>query len=159
MDKLQTRDSRAALPHPSSRAPKLGDAKPVGQVLEETSHVSRTDAASMLPGSSQHTDRPSSPVVASGSEEPLGKSSSPFSMKVPEASWPAAATTRRQASPEEWERLKPTIYQLYMQERKPFKDVAEVLRRDHNFYPTYVKKKKTSARLSGLTETGMRSNI
>jgi hypothetical protein len=41
-------------------------------------------------------------------------------------------------SKERWEAHKPTIKQLYIVENKPFKRVIDILRTEHNFFPTYV---------------------
>jgi hypothetical protein len=41
-------------------------------------------------------------------------------------------------SKERWESQKPIIRQLYNLENKPFKSVIDILRTEHNFFPTYV---------------------
>jgi len=41
-------------------------------------------------------------------------------------------------SKEQWEAHKPIIRQLYNFENKPFKRVIDILRIEHNFFPTYV---------------------
>jgi hypothetical protein len=41
-------------------------------------------------------------------------------------------------SKEQWEAQKPIIRQLYNLENKPFKRVIDILRTEHNFFPTYV---------------------
>jgi hypothetical protein len=41
-------------------------------------------------------------------------------------------------SKEQWEAQKPIIRQLYYLENKPFKRVVDILRTEHNFFPTYV---------------------
>jgi hypothetical protein len=40
-------------------------------------------------------------------------------------------------SKEQWEAQKPVIRQLYNLENKPFKLVIDILRSEHNFFPTY----------------------
>jgi hypothetical protein len=45
---------------------------------------------------------------------------------------------REQYSKERWEAQKPIIKQLYIVENKPFKRVINILRTEHNFFPTYV---------------------
>jgi hypothetical protein len=61
-----------------------------------------------------------------------------FSLQLPERApaWPASPSVRRQLTPEEWESLKPVIIKLYMNERKTFRQLANILRQDHNFHPT-----------------------
>jgi hypothetical protein len=81
-----------------------------------------------------------SPVMVFGSPNPPVPP--PFSVRLPEqaAVWPNApsttATARRQLTPEEWESLKPTIFELYIKKNRPFKMIAEILRKEHNFFPT-----------------------
>jgi hypothetical protein len=45
---------------------------------------------------------------------------------------------REQYSKEQWDAQKPVIRQLYNLENKPFKRVIDILRTEHNFFPTYV---------------------
>jgi len=61
-----------------------------------------------------------------------------FSPHLPERApiWPAVPAVRRQATPEEWEKLKPIIMQLYMTENKTYRQVAGILRDKHQFFPT-----------------------
>jgi hypothetical protein len=61
-----------------------------------------------------------------------------FSLELPErvAIWPDATTVRRQPTPEEWESFRPLIMQIYIHENQPFRVVAEVLRKEHNFLPS-----------------------
>ena len=62
-----------------------------------------------------------------------------FSTPIPHNApvWPAGSK-RLQLSPEEWEELKSTIQQLYIDEGKTFKEVALVLQTNYYFTPTYV---------------------
>lgn len=60
-----------------------------------------------------------------------------FSTQVPVEApvWPPAAR-RLQLSSAEWDELKPTIQQLYIEEGRTFNEVAVVLQTNHNFTPT-----------------------
>jgi Clr5 domain len=44
---------------------------------------------------------------------------------------PAVETTKQQ-----WERLKPLIQKIYIEENKPFSYLAKILRDEHSFEPT-----------------------
>jgi hypothetical protein len=44
---------------------------------------------------------------------------------------------RKIYSKEQWEAQKPIIKQLYIAENMSFKDVIDILRNEHNFFPTY----------------------
>jgi hypothetical protein len=60
-----------------------------------------------------------------------------FSTLLPQHAplWPAGLK-RLQLSPMEWDELKPTIQQLYVNEGRTFKEVAVVLQTNYNFTPT-----------------------
>ena len=49
----------------------------------------------------------------------------------------ALPPTRKQwAKPEDWERVKPIIKELYKDELKPLKEVMAVLEKEHHFFAT-----------------------
>lgn len=51
---------------------------------------------------------------------------------------PIELTGRELYSKEQWDAKKPVIWRLYNVDNKPYKRVVEILRTEHNFYPTYV---------------------
>jgi hypothetical protein len=68
-----------------------------------------------------------------------------FSFKVlPSAPpWPqddkqTLISYRRVLAAEEWETLKPAIKRLFIDERKTYEQVAQYLRENHTFNPTYA---------------------
>lgn len=78
------------------------------------------------------------PITTFGSNNGASHTGPAFSLELPQQSpsWPSGAPVRRQLDPQEWEKLKPMIIQLYMLENKTYKEVAEILLKDHNFHPT-----------------------
>ena len=63
----------------------------------------------------------------------------PIQSRAQEAFKPHPALGGRELySKERWEAQKPIIRQLYNLENKPFKRVIDILRTEHNFFPTYV---------------------
>lgn len=49
-----------------------------------------------------------------------------------------ARPSREQVPVEAWEAVKGTIRHLYLEERKPLKEVIQVMAEQHNFQATYV---------------------
>ncbi len=48
------------------------------------------------------------------------------------------ANQRKVYTKEQWEALKPIIERLWLAEKLPFRLVAEVLKNEYDFFPTYV---------------------
>lgn len=58
-------------------------------------------------------------------------------LQLPKARDPDDAY-RRQLKPEEWEALRPVVEQLFIREKKTYREVAAILRDQHDFNPSYV---------------------
>ena len=58
------------------------------------------------------------------------------SKSVPNDGYMALDSGVQTATRRQWENLKPLIKQIYIEENKPFRYLAEVLRDGHGFEPT-----------------------
>lgn len=68
---------------------------------------------------------------------PVRRNSTPGDSDDTDISMPRSIPRKRIPS-QEWEKKRPIITRLYQEEKKPLKEVMEILERDHNFTATCV---------------------